>query len=149
MRRNRTLSWFYRLGRGAQAALLAKPHAYLPDDVAAEIPGHTVLAHRDETPQLPRRWQLRPAEANLLEDERHRLDDWWNDLPRHARSALIECRGDRVPPEYRAAVLDVIPGGAPAGVDLNTPFALSGIAAAYVDMVACSSAVTRSNVVTG
>jgi hypothetical protein len=89
MSKDRTLSWFFRLRREVQAVLLASPHGYLPHGVAGTIPDHTVLAHRDETAQNPRRWLLRPAEANLLEDERVRLDEWWNDLPNSARSALL------------------------------------------------------------
>ena len=137
--KDRTLSWFFRLQREVQAIVLASPHGYLPHGVAGTIPDHTVLAHRDETPQNPRRWLLRPAEANLLEDERLRLDEWWNDLPNSARSALLESRAGHVPHGYREAVLDLVPGGAPPDTDLNTAFELSGIAAAYIEMVAVRS----------
>jgi len=125
MNKDRTLSWFFRLQREVQAIVLASPHGYLPHGVAGTIPDHTVLAHRDETPQNPRRWLLRPAEANLLEDERLRLDEWWNDLPNSARSALLESRAGHVPHGYREAVLDLVPGGAPPDTDLNTAYRAS------------------------
>lgn len=136
MSSHRKLSWFFRLDRSVQALLLANPHGYLPDGVAGAIRGHTMLAHRDETPQTPQQWHLRAAEANLLEDERLRLDAWWNDLPDSACAALIACRAGGVPAEYREAVLDAHPGGVRPGTDLDLGFDLSGIAAAYIEMVA-------------
>ena len=36
-------------------------------------------------------------------------------------------------------MLDLVPGGAPPDTDLNTAFELSGIAAAYIEMVAVRS----------
>lgn len=135
MSRHRTLSWFYRLSRGRQAVLLANPHGYLSEDVARSISGHTVLTHADERRQKPPQWQLRAADANLLEDERLRLDEWWEGLPERARTALIGCRTGHVPPEYRETVLDLIPGGVPRGADLDTAFELTGIVAAYIEMI--------------
>jgi hypothetical protein len=44
-----------------------------------------------------------------------------------------------VPHGYREAVLDLVPGGAPPDTDLNAAFELSGIAAAYIEMVAVRS----------
>ena len=135
MSRRQSLSWFYRLDRGEQARLLANPHGYLPGDVAGRITAHTVAARGDESSRAPRQWLLRAAEANLLEDERLRLDVWWSDLSAAARSSLIASRGSGVPREHREAVLDVVPGGLPAGVDLDIAFPISGIAAAYLEMI--------------
>lgn len=139
MGRDRTLSWLYQLDRGVQAVLLANPHGFLPAGVAADISDHTVVAHRNESPRKPVQWQLRSAEANLLEDERLRLDQWWKDLPDSTRVALVACRTGEIPQEYREALLDVIPGGVPAGTDLDSAFDMSGIAVAYVEMVAVNS----------
>lgn len=85
---------------------------------------------------MPRRWQLRSAEANLLEDERLRLDAMWRGLSPSTRDALVKSRGGQVPPQGREAILDLMPGGVPLGADLDEAFDLSGIAAAYVEMVA-------------
>jgi hypothetical protein len=133
------LTWFYRLDRQVQADLLANPHGYLRDGVAAEITAHTVRSYRDEKPQESRLWQLRSAEANLLEDERLRLDRWWRDLPDEARSALVASRDGAVPRAFRATVLDLHPGALSPATDLDVEFSLSGIAAAYVEMVAVCS----------
>ncbi|MBU8812735.1 hypothetical protein [Mycolicibacterium goodii] len=130
------LAWFYRLDRRMQADLLANPHGYLPDGVAAAIASHTVRSYRDEKPQESRLWQLRSAEANLLEDERLRLDRWWRELPDEARSALVMSRGGSVPRAWRAAVLDLHSDGLTPGTDLEAEFRMSGIAAAYIEMVA-------------
>jgi len=135
MGRRRTLSWFYRLDRGAQAGLLAKPHGYLSDEVAQSISDRAVVTHADERRQTRPQWQLRTEDANLLEDERLRLDDWWGGLPDSARVALIRCRTGQVPYEYRETLLELIPGGVPRRVDLDTPFELTGIAAAYIEMI--------------
>jgi hypothetical protein len=140
MRRDRTLSWFHRLDLGQQAALLADPHGYLREGVAAAIRPHTEPARHDETLQYPRRWLLRSAEANLLEDERHRLDKWWQDLTPEVRSALIECRAEAVPREHRKAVLESAPGGMRPGTDLDIGFEMTDMAAAYLEMVAAKSA---------
>lgn len=133
------LAWFYRLDRRMQADLLANPHGYLPDAVAAEIPSHTVRSYRDEKPQESRLWQLRSAEANLLEDERLRLDRWWRELPDEARAALVTSRDGTVPRAWRATVLDLQPGDMSPETDLETEFTVSGIAAAYIDMVGICS----------
>lgn len=135
MSRKNDLSWFYGLERAEQALLLANPHGYLPGDIAGRITAHTTAARGDESSQSPRQWLLRAAEANLLEDERHRLDAWWSNLSAAARSALIASRGSGIPREHREAVLDVVPGGLPAGVDLDIAFPISGMAAAYLEMV--------------
>ncbi len=115
---------------------MGRPHGYLPDGVAAEIRGHTVPADRGGNRAAPRRWQLRSAEANLLEDERLRLDTMWQAMPSSTRAALLGSRGGQVPPQCREAILDLMPGGVPPGADLDASFELSGIAAAYVEMVA-------------
>jgi hypothetical protein len=135
MRRDRTLTWFHRLGRGHQAALLANPHGYVPEKVAREIPKHTILSRRNESTRHPEQWLLHSAEANLLEDERHRLDKWWRELPVQARSALVDSRGGKVPREHREAVLDLIPGGVRPGTDLDVAFEMPAIAAAYLEML--------------
>lgn len=140
MRRDRTLSWFHRLDLGQQAALLADPHGYLPDGVAEEIRPHVDSARHDETVQYPRRWLLRSAEANLLEDERHRLDDWWQDLAPEVRAALIECRADAVPREHREAVLESAPGGVHPRADLDIGFDMTEMTSAYLEMMATRSA---------
>ncbi|AQA01842.1 hypothetical protein BVC93_04630 [Mycobacterium sp. MS1601] len=140
MRRDRTLTWFYRLHRGHQAALLANPHGYVPHSVAVSIAAQTVRARSNEAVQHPGRWLLRSFEANLLEDERHRLDDWWDRLLPEVQSALLACRASQVPREHREAVLDLMPGGIRAGTDLDEDFEMSGIAAAYLEMVASASA---------
>lgn len=134
MTRTPPLAWLYQLDRSQQAALLAKPHGYLPASVVDRIAGHTTLTRRDETPQQPR-WQLRTAEANLLEDERLRLDAWWGALPRAAREELVATRHTAVPERYRESVLDLVPGGISTGTDTKSPFTASGIAAAYLEMV--------------
>lgn len=134
MTRTPPLAWLYQLDRSQQAALLANPHGYLPFGVVDRIAGHIAVARRDETPQQPR-WQLRAAEANLLEDERLRLDDWWGALPPAAREELLATRHTAVPEQYRESVLDLVPGGIPSGTDMETSFMASGIAAAYLEMV--------------
>ncbi|WP_234820703.1 hypothetical protein [Mycolicibacterium goodii] len=88
------------------------------------------------SPKESRLWQLRSAEANLLEDERLRLDRWWRELPDEARSALVMSRGRSVPRAWRAAVLDLHSDGLTPGTDLEAEFRMSGIAAAYIEMVA-------------
>ncbi|CAJ1498741.1 hypothetical protein [[Mycobacterium] burgundiense] len=136
MGNRRSLSWFYQLDRADQAVLLARPHGYLPDGVAAKIEGHTVPAGRDGTPDATPRWQLRSAEANLLEDERLRLDAMWRGLSPGTRAELVASRGGPVPAHCREAILDLLPGGVPPGTDLDVAFDLTGIVAAYVEMAA-------------
>lgn len=128
------MAWLYQLDRTQQAALLANPHGYLPVSVVDRITGHVDLVRRDETPH-PQRWQLRSADANLLEDERLRLDDWWSALPAHARSDILATRHTEVPEQYRETVLDLVSGGISAETDLGASFRASGIAAAYLEMV--------------
>lgn len=147
MRRDRTLSWFHQLDLGQQAALLADPHGYLPDDVAKTIRPHIDVSRPDETKQYPRRWLLRSAEANLLEDERLRLDDWWQHLPSGVRSALIECRAEVVPREYRKAVLESAPGGLHPKADLTIEFDMTEMTSAYLEMLAVRSSLTAVTMV--
>ena len=129
------MAWLYQLDRHQQAALLANPHGFLPASVVERIADRTDLARRDETPQRAR-WQLRSAEANMLEDERLRLDDWWTTLSPAARAELLATRHTAVPEQYREAVLDMVPGGGMRStVDLSDPFRASGIVAAYLEMV--------------
>lgn len=128
------MAWLYQLDRAQQASLLANPHGYLPVDIAERIVGHVHPAHLDETPQRPR-WHLRSAEANLLEDERLRLDDWWHGLSEEARDDLLTTRHTAVPERHRASVLDLVPGGITPGIDLDVSFRASGIVAAYLEMV--------------
>lgn len=135
MGRVHPLTWFFNLEVRVQAKLLAHPHGYLPEAVAKKIPRRTDPV-RDRNPADPPRWHLRSAEAIRLEEERLRLDSWWRNLADRTRNALLEHRSGSVPAKYWDAVLDLDPRGAPAGTDLKAPFELSGITAAYVEMVA-------------
>ncbi|MCV7435072.1 hypothetical protein [Mycolicibacterium bacteremicum] len=135
MTRTPPLAWLYRLDRHQQAELLAKPHAYLPATVAHRITGQTNLDPRDCTARPPRR-QLRPEQANLLEEERLRLDDWWSALPAATRADLLRTRHTAVPERHRSAVLAMTPGEHHASrTDAANPHRVSGIVAAYLEMV--------------
>ncbi|OBF10500.1 hypothetical protein [Mycobacterium sp. ACS4331] len=136
MGRIQPLTWFFTLEMRVQAKLLAHPHGYLSEAVAASIPRRADLVRDDDSRQRSRRWQLRSAEAIRLEEERLRLDGWWTSLCELTRRALLDHRGAQVPARYRDAVADLDPRGAPPSGDADAPFALTGITAAYVEMVA-------------
>jgi hypothetical protein len=87
-------------------------------------------------PDNARSWRLSPSEANALEDERLRLDQWWEGRSEAERAALIEHRGGQLPGELRDAVKDHIPGGLALGDDLVGPFTMPPLMVAYVEMVA-------------
>lgn len=131
MRRDRTLSWFSRLDRAERAALLANPHGYVPSTAARRIAAHTTSTHRGETRQL--RWLLKSFEANRLEDERHRLDDWWARLAPDVRADLVDHRSAEVPRAHREAVLDLMPGGVRQDDDLERGFPMPDVVTAYLD----------------
>ena len=119
-----------------QVALLAHPHGYVSESVAASIPRRAESVRHDERPQKRRRWHLRSAEANHLEDERLCLDRWCKHLPDGTQDALVRHRSAEVPARYRDAIVELDPDGAPPGGVPGVPFQLSGIAAAYVEMMA-------------
>jgi hypothetical protein len=136
MIRKSPLSWFYKLELPVQVALLAHPHGYVSEDVAVAIPRRTESVRHDERPQVRRRWHLRSAEANHLEDERLRLDRWWKHLPHGTRQALVRHRSFEVPARYRDVIVELDPDGVPPNPSVETPFMLTGIAAAYIEMQA-------------
>ncbi|WP_273734179.1 hypothetical protein [Mycolicibacterium septicum] len=119
-----------------RAALLANPHGALPGPLAEKLVGHIYTAHWVNAPNNTRRWRLRPSEATALEDERLRLDQWWERRSESERAALIEHRGGPLPGELRDAVKDHMPGGVVLGDDLTGPFTMPPLMVTYVEMVA-------------
>lgn len=138
-RRKDPLSWFFQIDRATQAALLARPHGYLPDGMAT-AGEHVVAAHHNENRQRPRRWLLRSTEANLLEEERLRLDSWWGTLSQDEQASFIEYRdGRQVPHEHRSSALSLLPAGAAAGDGADLDVKLPKIAVAYLEMQSSES----------
>lgn len=79
-----------------RAALLANPHGALPPQLADRLLAHAYTAYWVNGPGGASRWQVWPSEANVLEDERWRLDQWWQRRSEAERAALIEHRGGRL-----------------------------------------------------
>lgn len=145
MTQEQPLSWFYQLRRDHQVALLANPHGSLPRGLAELLVDRIYMAYWTEQQDDTWHWQLHAAEANALEDERLRLDQWWGRRSGAERAALIEHRGGLIPGEYREAVKDHIPGGVILADDLVGPFPLPTMMAAYVEMRARHAAATTSD----
>lgn len=118
-----------------RAALLANPYAPLPQHLVRPLLAHIVSTRWDGGPDVVR---LQQSAARALEDERLRLDQWWERRSEAERAALIEHRGGQLPGELRPAVMDHVPGGVAIGDgrDFTGPFAIAPMMAAYVEMVA-------------
>ena len=129
---------FAQLSIEHRAALLANPHGALPTHIVERLmrTGHVYTAYWPNGPDSPRAWRLWPSDADALEDERSRLDLWWQRRSEAERAALIEHRGGPIPGELRGAVMDHVPGGVVLGDDLTGPFTMPPMIAAYVEMVA-------------
>jgi hypothetical protein len=77
-------------------------------------------------------------EANALEDERRRPDQWWSNRSEDEQEALTEHRASLIPDEFREAVKDLVLGGVPIGDenDFTGPFRLPPMMAPDVEMIA-------------
>jgi len=138
MTQRRPLSWLDHLSVDQTAALLANPTSPLPTGLTARILGHAEIVEyfTEDYEDGARRCQLHPVEVKALEEERVRLDDWWNRRSEAERAALIAHRASLIPGECREAVKDLMPDGLRIGDDFTGPFTLPKMVAAYAQLMA-------------
>lgn len=114
------LSWFYNLDPHIRVALLRKPGAPLPGDLAARFaksgPGVYTAYWVCNGKSGP--WRLAVGAAAQLDAIRMHLDEWWSKFLPDERADIIENRDRGLDPKYAGSIHDA--GLGPSNDDPNS-----------------------------